>query len=430
METGISDSRQEIHMGYNDTPSANRIHIGFFGKRNAGKSSLVNAVTGQSLSVVSDVAGTTTDPVNKSMELLPLGPVVITDTPGMDDEGDLGCLRVQKAKQALRKMDVAVLVVDGTAGLSENDRQLIHLFGEKNINYIIAYNKCDVVSADCVKRIEQADEEILRVCPHIWVSARERTRINDLKEMIGHLTVETPTARRLVGDLIEPGDVVVLVIPIDSAAPKGRLILPQQQVMRDVLDTGAIAVACRDTELTDTLSRFGDQVSLVVTDSQAFEKVMRIVPESTYLTSFSILMARFKGQLDGAVKAAYKLDEFGKDSHPKILIAEGCTHHRQCDDIGTVKLPGWINRYTGCTPEYHFTSGTEFPEDLSGFDLVIHCGGCMLNEREMASRQKMAQEQNIPMTNYGTAIAHMNGILARSLEVFRKSHDKDKNTLT
>ena len=246
--------------------------------------------------------------------------------------------------------------------------------------------------------------------------------------MIGHLTAETPTARRLVGDLIEPGDVVVLVIPIDSAAPKGRLILPQQQVMRDVLDTGAIAVACRDTELTDTLSRFGDQVSLVVTDSQAFEKVMRIVPESIYLTSFSILMARFKGQLDGAVKAAYKLDEFDKDSHPKILIAEGCTHHRQCDDIGTVKLPGWINRYTGCTPEYHFTSGTEFPEDLSGFDLVIHCGGCMLNEREMVSRQKMAQEQNIPMTNYGTAIAHMNGILARSLEVFRKSHDKDKNT--
>lgn len=418
METGISDSRQEIHMGYNDTPSANRIHIGFFGKRNAGKSSLVNAVTGQSLSVVSDVAGTTTDSVNKSMELLPLGPVVITDTPGMDDEGDLGCLRVQKAKQALRKMDVAVLVVDGTAGLSENDRQLIHLFGEKNINYIIAYNKCDVVSADCVKRIEQADEEILRVCPHIWVSARERTRINDLKEMIGHLTVETPTARRLVGDLIEPRDVVVLVIPIDSAAPKGRLILPQQQVMRDVLDTGAIAVACRDTELTDTLSRFGDQVSLVVTDSQAFEKVMRIVPESTCLTSFSILMARFKGQLDGAVKAAHKLDEFDKDSHPKILLAEGCTHHRQCDDIGTVKIPRWLKEYTGKELIIETSSGTEFPDDLGSYKMIIHCGGCMLNEREMKYRISCAQDQGIPIANYGMVIAYIHGILKRSLSPF------------
>ena len=418
METGILDSRQEIHMGYNDTPSANRIHIGFFGKRNAGKSSLVNAVTGQSLAVVSDVAGTTTDPVNKSMELLPLGPVVITDTPGMDDEGDLGCLRVQKAKQALRKMDVAVLVVDGTAGLSENDRQLIHLFGEKNINYIIAYNKCDVVSADCLKRIEQADEEILRACPHIWVSARERTRINDLKEMIGHLTVETPTARRLVGDLIEPGDVVVLVIPIDSAAPKGRLILPQQQVMRDVLDTGAIAVACRDTELTDTLSRFGDQISLVVTDSQAFEKVMRIVPESTCLTSFSILMARFKGQLDGAVKAAYKLDEFGKDSHPKILIAEGCTHHRQCDDIGTVKIPRWLKEYTGKELIIETSSGTEFPDDLGSYKMIIHCGGCMLNEREMKYRISCAQDQGIPIANYGMVIAYIHGILKRSLSPF------------
>lgn len=415
-------------MGYNDTPSANRIHIGFFGQRNAGKSSLVNAVTGQSLSVVSDVAGTTTDPVNKSMELLPLGPVVITDTPGMDDEGDLGELRVQKAKQTLRKTDVAVLVVDGTVGLSESDRQLVHLLVEKNINYIIAYNKCDVVSADAAKQIEQNDGDILKTCPHIWVSARERTGVNELKEMTGHLTAEAPEVRRLVGDLIEPGDVVVLVIPIDSAAPKGRLILPQQQVIRDVLDAGAVAVACRDTELEDTLSRFGDQVSLVVTDSQAFAKVMQIVPNDIYLTSFSILMARFKGQLDGAVKAAYKLDEFHGDSRPRILIAEGCTHHRQCDDIGTVKLPGWINKYTGCTPEYHFTSGTEFPEDLSGYDLVIHCGGCMLNEREMMSRQQMAQEQNIPMTNYGTAIAHMNGILARSLEVFQKSHDK--NTLT
>lgn len=408
-------------MGLNDTPSADRVHIGFFGCRNAGKSSLVNAVTGQSLAVVSDVAGTTTDPVYKSMELLPLGPVVIIDTPGIDDTGELGELRVTKTRQVLAKIDVAVLVVDGSVGLSETDRELTELFKERNINYIIAYNKSDLVNDDTRDQTSAENS--------IWVSAEHRQGIEELKELIGRLTVTDTMTRRLVGDLIQPGDMVVLVIPIDSAAPKGRLILPQQQVIRDVLETGAVAVVCRDTELEDTLRRLEGKVSLVVTDSQAFAKVMKLVPDDVYLTSFSILMARFKGQLDAAVKGAHVLDRLRgggqrtagdeADKAPKILIAEGCTHHRQCDDIGTVKLPGWIREYTGLEPEFTFVSGTEFPEELAGYDLVIHCGGCMLNEREMKSRQGRAEQQNIPMTNYGTAIAHMNGILDRSLRIFQ-----------
>ena len=409
-------------MGLNDTPSADRVHIGFFGCRNAGKSSLVNAVTGQSLAVVSDVAGTTTDPVYKSMELLPLGPVVIIDTPGIDDTGELGELRVTKTRQVLAKIDVAVLVVDGSVGLSETDRELTELFKERNINYIIAYNKSDLVNDDTRDQTSAENS--------IWVSAEHRQGIEELKELIGRLTVTDTMTRRLVGDLIQPGDMVVLVIPIDSAAPKGRLILPQQQIIRDVLETGAVAVVCRDTELEDTLRRLEGKVSLVVTDSQAFAKVMKLVPDDVYLTSFSILMARFKGQLDAAVKGAHVLDRLRgggqrtagdeADKAPKILIAEGCTHHRQCDDIGTVKLPGWIREYTGLEPEFTFVSGTEFPEELAGYDLVIHCGGCMLNEREMKSRQGRAEQQNIPMTNYGTAIAHMNGILDRSLRIFRQ----------
>lgn len=409
-------------MGLNDTPSADRVHIGFFGCRNAGKSSLVNAVTGQSLAVVSDVAGTTTDPVYKSMELLPLGPVVIIDTPGIDDTGELGELRVTKTRQVLAKIDVAVLVVDGSVGLSETDRELTELFKERNINYIIAYNKSDLVNDDTRDQTSAENS--------IWVSAEHRQGIEELKELIGRLTVTDTMTRRLVGDLIQPGDMVVLVIPIDSAAPKGRLILPQQQVIRDLLETGAVAVVCRDTELEDTLRRLEGKVSLVVTDSQAFAKVMKLVPDDVYLTSFSILMARFKGQLDAAVKGAHVLDRLRgggqrtagdeADKAPKILIAEGCTHHRQCDDIGTVKLPGWIREYTGLEPEFTFVSGTEFPEELAGYDLVIHCGGCMLNEREMKSRQGRAEQQNIPMTNYGTAIAHMNGILDRSLRIFRQ----------
>lgn len=415
-------------MGLNDTPSANRVHIGFFGCRNAGKSSLVNAVTGQSLAVVSDVAGTTTDPVYKSMELLPLGPVVIVDTPGIDDAGSLGELRVAKTRQVLSKVDVAVLVVDATADMPQADRELLDLFREKNINHIIAYNKSDA-SRELMAKCGLTDE----TGTSIWVSAEKGYGIHELKELIGKLTTTDTMTKRLVGDLLSPGDVVVLVIPIDSAAPKGRLILPQQQVIRDVLEAGAISVVCRDTELADTLERFGSQVSLVITDSQAFGKVMKIVPEDIYMTSFSILMARFKGQLETAVFGAHVLDELRdeggieavdtKRNIPRVLIAEGCTHHRQCDDIGTVKLPGWIRNYTGLEPEFAFVSGTEFPDDLTGYDLIIHCGGCMLNEREMKNRQQMAQHQGVPMTNYGTAIAHMNGILERSLRVFNGIYD-------
>ena len=445
-------------MGLNDTPSANREHIGFFGCRNAGKSSLVNAVTGQSLAVVSDVAGTTTDPVYKSMELLPLGPVVIVDTPGIDDAGSLGELRVAKTRQVLSKVDVAVLVVDATAEMPQADRELLDLFREKNINHIIAYNKIDA-SQELMAKCGLTDE----TGTSIWVSAEKGYGIHELKELIGKLTTTDTMTKRLVGDLLSPGEVVVLVIPIDSAAPKGRLILPQQQVIRDVLEAGAISVVCRDMELADTLERFGSQVSMVITDSQAFGKVMKIVPEDIYMTSFSILMARFKGQLETAVLGAHVLDELRdeggienmakigamekdrcekessksesadsvtvkesvdkKRNIPRVLIAEGCTHHRQCDDIGTVKLPGWIRNYTGLEPEFTFVSGTEFPDDLTGYDLIIHCGGCMLNEREMKNRQQMAQQQGVPMTNYGTAIAHMNGILERSLRVFNGIYD-------
>lgn len=415
-------------MGLNDTPSANRVHIGFFGCRNTGKSSLVNAVTGQSLAVVSDVAGTTTDPVYKSMELLPLGPVVIVDTPGIDDAGSLGELRVAKTRQVLSKVDVAVLVVDATADMPQADRELLDLFREKNINHIIAYNKSDA-SQELMAKCGLTDE----TGTSIWVSAEKGYGIHELKELIGKLTTTDTMTKRLVGDLLSPGDVVVLVIPIDSAAPKGRLILPQQQVIRDVLEAGAISVVCRDMELADTLERFGSQVSLVITDSQAFGKVMKIVPEDIYMTSFSILMARFKGQLETAVFGAHVLDELRdeggieavdtKRNIPRVLIAEGCTHHRQCDDIGTVKLPGWIRNYTGLEPEFALVSGTEFPDDLTGYDLIIHCGGCMLNEREMKNRQQMAQHQGVPMTNYGTAIAHMNGILERSLRVFNGIYD-------
>lgn len=415
-------------MGLNDTPSANRVHIGFFGCRNAGKSSLVNAVTGQNLAVVSDVAGTTTDPVYKSMELLPLGPVVIVDTPGIDDAGSLGELRVAKTRQVLSKVDVAVLVVDATADMPQADRELLDLFREKNINHIIAYNKSDA-SQELMAKCGLTDE----TGTSIWISAEKGYGIHELKELIGKLTTTDTMTKRLVGDLLSPGDVVVLVIPIDSAAPKGRLILPQQQVIRDVLEAGAISVVCRDMELADTLERFGSQVSLVITDSQAFGKVMKIVPEDIYMTSFSILMARFKGQLETAVFGAHVLDELRdeggieavdtKRNIPRVLIAEGCTHHRQCDDIGTVKLPGWIRNYTGLEPEFAFVSGTEFPDDLTGYDLIIHCGGCMLNEREMKNRQQMAQQQGVPMTNYGTAIAHMNGILERSLRVFNGIYD-------
>lgn len=392
-------------MGLNDTPSGNRIHIGFFGRRNAGKSSLVNAVTGQELCVVSNQKGTTTDPVYKAMELLPLGPVIIIDTPGMDDEGELGGLRVKKAKQVLNKTDIAVLVVDGTAALTDIDKEMIHLFEEKEVPYIVVYNKADLGNH---RQIDEKHE--------ICVSALKKEGIFELKEKIAHLVRVEDSRFQIVGDLIHPMDIVVLVVPIDSAAPKGRLILPQQQVIRDILEAGGVSVVVKETELVQTLAKLGSKPYMVITDSQAFKQVAEDTPEDILLTSFSILMARWKGFLDTAVKGVVELDMI--QDGDRILVAEGCTHHRQCDDIGTVKIPGWIRSYTGKNPEFVFCSGTEFPEDLSGYKLIIHCGACMLNEREVRYRMKCAADQGIPFTNYGTAIAYMNGILKRSLEVF------------
>lgn len=390
-------------MGLNETPSSERVHIGFFGRRNAGKSSVVNAVTGQELSVVSEVKGTTTDPVYKSMELLPMGPVVIIDTPGFDDEGALGEMRVRKTKQILNRSDCAVLVVDGAAGKTKTDEELIHLFQEKKIPYVVAYNKCDLTG-------EQTYEDGLSV------SASEGLFIQELKERIGGLVNTGDTKMRIVGDLLNPYDLVVLVIPIYKAAPKGRLILPQQQAIRDILEAGAVSVAVRETELKGTLERLGARPALVITDSQAFEQVSKDTPEEILLTSFSILMARYKGFLGDAVKGVAVIGDL-KDGD-KILISEGCTHHRQCDDIGTVKLPRWLRQHTGKELVIETSSGREFPEDLSDYKLIIHCGGCMLNEREMEYRRKCAADAGVPFTNYGTAIASMKGILKRSLKVF------------
>ena len=391
-------------MGLNDQVSAERVHIGFFGLRNAGKSSVVNAVTGQNLSVVSDVKGTTTDPVKKAMELLPLGPVVIIDTPGIDDEGDLGALRVKRAKQALNICDVAVLVVDGEIGLQPADKQLIELFKAKNISYVIAYNKSDLLG-----EIPTTAEN------EIYVSAEQKTNIYELKELIARLAKQEENTKRIVADIIKPNDVVILVVPIDSAAPKGRLILPQQQTIRDILEAGAISMVCRETELPQTLSSLKSP-SLVITDSQAFGKVSKDVPDDIRLTSFSILFARYKGDLAEAVRGAAMLDKL-KDGDT-VLISEGCTHHRQCEDIGTVKLPNWVRKHTGKQLNFEFTSGGEFPEDLSKYALIIHCGGCMLNEREMKSRVRHAVDSGVPITNYGVAIAHMHGILRRTLSPF------------
>ena len=387
-------------MGLNDTPQSERIHIGFFGRRNAGKSSVVNAVTNQQISVVSDVKGTTTDPVTKAMELLPLGPVVIIDTPGFDDEGALGEMRVKRTKQVLNRVDVAVLVVDGTVGKTGADNELIEIFTDKKIPYIVAYNKSDIS--------EQTD------CPDgVAVSALDGTNIGLLKEKIAYLTKTDDTKLKICGDLISEGDFVVLVVPIDSAAPKGRLILPQQQTIRDVLEAGATALVVRDTELKSTLESLGKKPKLVITDSQAFESVSKDVPEDIYLTSFSILMARYKGFLKAAVEGAQKISSLNENS--RVLISEGCTHHRQCDDIGTVKLPRWIEKFTGVRPLLEWSSGTGFPKSLADFDLVIHCGGCLLNSHEMQFRMNSAIEQGVPFTNYGTAIAYMQGILERSI---------------
>ena len=387
-------------MSLNETPLANRIHIGIFGKRNAGKSSVINAMTGQSLAIVSDVAGTTTDPVLKAMELLPLGPVVIIDTPGLDDVGDLGLMRVQKAYQILYKTDIALIVVDGSVGITEEDEKIIARIKEKNIPYLIVKNKLDLWE----KREEEDNT--------ISVSAATGENIYELKERIGKLVPKGDTDRVIIRDILNPYDFVVLVVPIDSAAPKGRLILPQQQTIRDILEAGAVPVVTRDSELAETLKHLGRKPRLVITDSQVFGKVKKIVPEDVELTSFSILMARYKGDLEANVKGARALESL-KDGD-KVLISEGCTHHRQCEDIGTVKMPRWLQEYTGKQLDFQFTSGTEFPLDLSEYALIVHCGGCTLNEREMKYRLKCAEDQQIPMTNYGICIAYINGILERS----------------
>lgn len=392
-------------MDMNATPSANRLQIAFFGRRNAGKSSVVNAFTGQSLAIVSPVKGTTTDPVTKAMELLPLGPVVIIDTPGIDDEGELGRLRVERTRRVLDRADLAILVIDGLLGKSPAEEALIAQFRARNIPWLEAWNK-----ADLVEQPGQLPENAL------WVSALTGAGIHELKERAAHLSKQAGPEPQLVGDLLTPGDRVVLVVPIDSAAPKGRLILPQQQVIRDVLDSGAIAVTARESELAQALEELKRPPRLVVTDSQAFRQVSQIVPLDVPLTSFSILMARYKGNLAGAISGVAALE--GIQTGDRILISEGCTHHRQCDDIGTVKLPRWIQEYTGAQPDFQWTSGGEFPEDLSPYRLIVHCGGCMLNQREMQSRGRRAAEQGVPFTNYGLVIAQVTGILRRSLEPF------------
>lgn len=401
-------------MSLNAVPSADRIHIGIFGKRNAGKSSIINAVTCQNLAIVSDIKGTTTDPVQKAMELLPLGPVVIIDTPGLDDEGELGTLRIRKAYQVLNKTDIAVLVIDRSAGMTAEDKRILEKIQEKKIPYVIAFNKSDLnTNGQECKLSESADPSRC-----ISVSTLTGENIRELKELIAKQVPSAGTEKHIAADLIHPGDFVVLVIPIDSSAPRGRLILPQQQTIRDILEAGGAAIAVRDTALQDTLARLGMKPALVITDSQAFKKVSAIVPQDIPLTSFSILFARYKGNLETVVHGARTLDLL--QDGDKILISEGCTHHRQCEDIGTVKLPGWIRKHTGKELLFEFTSGTEFPDDLGQYRLIIHCGGCTLNEREMKYRLQCACDQTIPITNYGTAIAHMNGILNRSIAPLNK----------
>lgn len=401
-------------MQMNLTPSSERVHIGFFGRRNAGKSSVLNAVTGQDLAVVSDVKGTTTDPVQKSMELLPLGPVVVIDTPGIDDEGELGALRVKKSYQVLNKSDAAVLVVDASLGLCEEDFAFIEHIQKKQIPYAVAFNKSDLApSASLAKDLQYLKEHQI---DFVSVSTADLSGIDTLKEKIATLAKTEDTKLRIVADLIHPSDFVVLVVPIDKAAPKGRLILPQQQTIRDILEADATAIVVKEYELRDTLAHLGKKPRLVITDSQVFAKVSADTPADIMLTSFSILFARYKGNLPALIKGVTALEQI--EDGDKILVSEGCTHHRQCDDIGSVKLPRWIRQYTGKEPEFVFSSGTEFPADLSPYKMIVHCGGCMLNEREMKYRLACAKDQNIPMTNYGILIAYIQGILKRSVEPF------------
>lgn len=409
-------------MSLQNIPASERVHIAFFGRRNAGKSSLINAVTGQELSVVSDVKGTTTDPVYKTMELLPVGPVVIIDTPGYDDEGELGELRIKKTRQVLNRTDCGILVVDATVGIGECEKSLATLFEERKIPYLVVVNKADE------QRKKEANDRAFDVIGigtvggdpkemlPLFVSAKTGEGVHALKERIGTLLHREEENRRLIGDKIHPGDVAVLVVPIDEAAPKGRLILPQQQTIRDILDAEGMPLVVKDTGLQEAFSTLSNHPALVITDSQVFGKVAKQVPEEVPLTSFSILMARHKGFLSTAVESVRTLDTL--QDGDKILISEGCTHHRQCGDIGTVKLPAMIRKFTGKEPEFVFTSGREFPEDLTGIRLVIHCGGCMLTERELSYRKKTAEGEGVPFTNYGIAMAFMNGILKRSVDLF------------
>jgi [FeFe] hydrogenase H-cluster maturation GTPase HydF len=414
-------------MSLNATPASDRVHIGFFGRRNAGKSSVINAVTGQSLSIVSEVKGTTTDPVYKAMELLPLGPVMMIDTPGLDDEGALGNLRMQKSYQVLNKTDIAVLIVDAETGMTEEDHLILQRIRKKSIPYLVVYNKLDLVDPAILAQADglaggdtagniQFSREHIPANRVLWVSSETGENIHELKELIAKQVPDGQSPYPIVADLLKPNDFAVLVVPIDSAAPKGRLILPQQQTVRDVLEAGAAAIVVRETELSETLKTLGKKPRIVITDSQAFAKVSAETPEDVPLTSFSILFARHKGDLGLAVRGAAALETL-KDGDT-ILISEGCTHHRQCDDIGTRKLPRWISQYTGKNLEFKFTSGTEFPDDFTGLDLVVHCGGCMLNEREMKYRLQCAEDQGIPITNYGILIAYMNGILKRCVAPF------------
>lgn len=402
-------------MGLNAQSSGERVHIGFFGLRNAGKSSVVNRVTGQTLSIVSDVKGTTTDPVQKAMELLPIGPVVIIDTPGIDDEGTLGEERVRRALRVLEKTDIAVLVTDSTRGLQPAEQELIELFRKREIPFVIAHNKADLTSVPAAMPENE-----------IYVSAAADSNIRELKELIARAVKPTEPEKRLVADLLAPNDTVVLVVPIDSAAPKGRLILPQQQTIRDILEAGAISLVTREAELTRTLESLREPPRLVITDSQAFGIVDKLVPKNVQLTSFSILFARYKGNLRQAILGAAQLNSL--QDGDTVLISEGCTHHRQCGDIGTEKLPNWIRRFTGKDVQFSFTAGNEFPEDVSKYALVVHCGGCMLNEREMQYRLRHSAERNVPMTNYGIAIAHMHGILDRALAPFPDLHQAWSST--
>lgn len=399
-------------MSLNATPSSERVHIGIFGKRNAGKSSLINAITGQNLAIVSEAKGTTTDPVYKAMELLPLGPVMIIDTPGIDDEGVLGSLRIQKAYQVLNKTDIALVIIDAAVGPSAEDLRLIERINTKKIPLLIVINKCETINEDK----KTAYQALLSNGKLLFVSAEQKLNIFELKEAIAQTVPADENKAQIVADLLSPSDFVVLVVPIDSAAPKGRLILPQQQTIRDILEADAAAIVVKENELTNTLQNLGKRPKLVITDSQVFKKVAAETPADILLTSFSILFARYKGNLQTAVQGVTALENL--EDGDKILVGEGCTHHRQCDDIGTVKLPRWIKEYTGKNPEFIFTSGTEFPLNLSPYKMIIHCGACMLNEREMQYRIKCAADQNIPFTNYGITIAYINGILKRTVEPF------------